>query len=219
MEREIAITAVLAAMIAGTAVIDARLSHEGREAGVEPGSVYTVGRRSYTVPELPFEGTLRLSPEPLLCDLRALLRKTLRCAAEAGVAVELAGRTLLGFIRHGTLAPWATDLRLRSARGGARAIADASDIFARAGLDVLRGCSTTDPTTVRVRVSGTHDPVCDVADVERIDPQMVHADGLDLPVPKDPRSEVTRQCGADALACMRCDEPHADYEDAFWVRV
>jgi hypothetical protein len=219
MQREIAMTAVLAAMLTGTAIVDARLSFEGREIGVEPGSVYTVGRRTYKVPELPSEGTLRLSPEPLLGDLRALLRRTLKCACEAGVPVELGGQTLLGFVRHGTLTPWATDLRLRTARGGAKAIADARDVFARAGLDILRGCSSADPKTVRVRVAGTHDPVCDVTDVESIDPQFVHSDGMDLPIPKDPRAEVTRQCGADALACMRSDEPHADYEDAFWVRV
>lgn len=212
-------TAVLAAMLTGTALIDARLSRESLEPGIEPGSVYTVGRRTYKVPELPFEGALHLSPEPLLSDLRALLLKTLRCAGNAGVGVELAGQTLLGFIRHGTLTPWATDLRLRTARGGAKALADDAAAFARAGLDVMRGCSTTEPKTVRIRVTGTHDPVCDVTDVETIDPQMVHSDGMDLPVPKDPRAAVMRQCGADALACMRCDAPHAEYEEAFWIRV
>jgi hypothetical protein len=219
MQRDVAMTAVLAAMLTGTAVIDARLSRESKDEGIEPGSVYTVGKRTYKVPELPFEGPLCLSPEPLLCDLRALLRKALWCAAEAGVEVELAGQTLLGFVRHGTLVPWATDLRLRTSRGGARAIAEASGLFARQGLDVLRSAGSTEPKTVRIRVSGTHDPVCDVTDVERIDPHVAHADGLDVPVPKDPRAEVTRQCGADALTCMRCDAPHADYEDAFWVRV
>lgn len=219
MQREVAMTAVLAAMLGGAVVIDARLSRESKEEGIEPGSVYSVGKRTYKVPELPFEGPLCLSPEPLLCDLRALLRKALRCAAESGVQVELAGQTLLGFVRHGTLVPWSTDLRLRTSRGGAKAIADASCVFARAGLDVLRSASSTEPKTVRIRASGTHDPVCDVVDVERIDPQMAHADGLHVPVPKDPRAEITRQCGADALACMRCDAPRADYEDAFWVRV
>ncbi len=222
MQREVAMTAILAAMLTGTAVIDAQLSNDRigeRAIGIEPGSVYTVGRRAYTVPELPFEGALCISPEPVLCDLRALLRRALRCCAENGIAVELAGQTLLGFIRHGTLVPWATDIRLRTGRGGSKAIADASVAFGRAGLEILRGCSTADPKTVRIRAEGTYDPVCDVADVESIDPQSVHADGLVVPVPKDPRSEVVRQCGADAFVCMRSDQPHAGYVESFWVRV
>ena len=214
-------TAVLAAMLTGAAVVDAQLSRDGesRVAGIEPGSVYTVGRRVYTVPELPFEGTLRISPEPLLCDLRSLLRKTLRCCAESGIVVELSGQTLLGFVRHGTLTPWATDVRLRTSRGGAKSVADAAAAFRSAGLEILRGCSTSDPKTVRIRVEGTYDPVCDIADVESIDPQIVHADGLTVPVPRDPRSEAVRQCGADALACMRSDPPNTAYVESFWVRI
>ena len=224
MQREAAMTAVLAAMLTGAVVVDSHLSRDARDdaVGIEPGSVYQVGKRAYTVPELPFEGTLRISPEPVLRDLRALLRRTLRCCAETGIVVELAGQTLLGFVRHGTLTPWATDLRLRTTRGGSKAVVDASDAFRRAGLEILRGCCSSDPTTVRVRASGTYDPVCDIADVERggtIDPQMVHADGLVLPVPADPRAETVRQCGADALTCMRSDPPTAGYVESFWVRV
>ena len=35
----------------------------------------------------------------------------------------------------------------------------------------------------------------------------------------DPRSETVRQCGADALTCMRSDPPTAGYVESFWVRV
>jgi hypothetical protein len=221
MQREAAMTAVLAAMLTGAVVVDSQLSRDARNdaIGIEPGSVYQVGKRVYTVPELPFEGTLRISPEPVLRDLRALLRKTLRCCAETGIVVELAGQTLLGFVRHGTLTPWATDLRLRTTPGGSKAIMDASESFRDAGLEILRGCCSS--KTVRIRASGTYDPVCDIADVERgtIAPQIVHADGLMVPVPDDPRSETVRQCGADALTCMRSDPPTAAYVESFWVRV
>jgi hypothetical protein len=223
MQREAAMTAVLAAMLTGAVVVDSQLSRDARTdaIGIEPGSVYQVGKRVYTVPELPFEGTLRISPEPVLRDLRLLLRRTLRCCAETGITVELAGQTLLGFVRHGTITPWATDLRLRTTRGGSKAIVNASESFRDAGLEILRGCCSADPTTVRVRARGTYDPVCDIADVERgtIDPQIVHADGLVVPVPNDPRSETVRQCGADALTCMRSDPPTAEYVESFWVRV
>ena len=221
MQREPAMTAVLAAMLTGAVVVDSQLSRDARNdaIGIEPGSVYQVGKRVYTVPELPFEGTLRISPEPVLRDLRALLRRTLRCCAETGIVVELAGQTLLGFVRHGTLTPWATDLRLRTTLGGSKAIMDASESFRDAGLEILRGCCSS--KTVRIRARGTYDPVCDIADVERgtIAPQIVHADGLMVPVPDDPRSETVRQCGADALTCMRSDPPTAAYVESFWVRV
>ena len=74
------------------------------------GDTYTLGGRTYTVPDIPLVGRARLLSESVFMAQRKLLQQVTKALTHNDIEHWMAGGTLLGFTRHQTFIPWDDDL-------------------------------------------------------------------------------------------------------------
>jgi len=170
---------IVLAVIVGFAVawlVASGKNYERRE--VKPGMTYTVGERTYKVPDLPLKSKAYFLKEEYLLAQRELFLCLTQLLDNHKIEHWCSGGTLLGFIRHGTVMPWDDDLDMHTHADNRQKLF--SPWFGEACLKVglkafrLAGTSAASAPTregggVRVKLDGRDIPVCDIFFVDRME--------------------------------------------------
>jgi hypothetical protein len=161
-------------------VIWYEISQRNYGKSIVPGDRYNIGKRLYTVPNLPLKGKARVLKEPYLTKQRELLFQITSIFDELSIDYWLSGGTLLGFTRHQTFIPWDDDCDLhthwknREYMFSSQFQKDLEPV----GLEAifLIGSSikfaTREGSAVRIRQTQSITPICDVFFVKESQPNI-----------------------------------------------
>jgi hypothetical protein len=143
---------------------------------LEPGEAYTVGSRSYTLPNLQAQGRPYLLKEKFIQRQRDLFIRVGRMFESCGIQAWVSGGTLLGLSEYGTFIPWDDDIDMHTFWKNRETLYDPG--FAKVahahGLEVVILLNSNarsthkDGSAVRFRHRWGLTPVCDVFFVHQV---------------------------------------------------
>lgn len=145
--------------------------HRQIERNLEPGETYTVGNRIYKFSTRRAKGVPYVLKQSLLVTLRELLVKITTAFEQMGIDYWIAGGTLIGFFRDGTMLPWDDDIDIHTTWDQrylltSRKFSDVLRTLKLEQIDIFWAgdISHRDKISsgIRVRHENTLYPVCDI---------------------------------------------------------
>ena len=144
---------------------------------LKPGETYTVGGRTYNLPNLEVHGRPYVLKEGFILRQRDLFMRVDRMFETQGVQVWVSGGTLLGLSQYGTFIPWDDDIDMHTFWKNRNLLYDSkfATVAHDFGLEVVLLLNSNvrathkDGSAVRFRRKGDITPVCDVFFVQTVD--------------------------------------------------
>lgn len=177
------IFAIFSLLILGVLIAWVVVSHDNYDRTIKPGDRYSIGNRTYKLPKIKARSAsgnkssatddtqVYILKDAFLSQQRDLLIRVSSLFKKLEIPYWLSGGSLLGFIRHETFIPWDDDMDIHTTWEQRKYLYSKEFTYELDKYDLesiyipkigTYEYATKEGAAVRLRIKGTHLPVCDI---------------------------------------------------------